>query len=157
MEFVEKKLRSYCKYQEEASKNKKCAPSPPSSAARQPPFAISRRCSATLSHVVCRGDATKPNSMCYYIEPVKRDFSTPVANGAPPSLAAATHPFPAVLRARRGAAGLPAEAVCKKLKQKDDAICKLEWGEQLKTVRAPSTARAQGRQPRNRAAAGSRK
>ena len=29
VEFVEKKLRSYCKYQEEASKNKKCAPSPP--------------------------------------------------------------------------------------------------------------------------------
>ena len=79
--------------------------------------------------------------MCYYIEPVKRDFSTPVANGAPPSLAAATHPFPAVLRARRGAAGLPAEAVCKKLKQKDDAICKLEWGEQLKTVRAPTASR----------------
>ena len=151
---MEKKLRSYCKYQEEASKNKKCAPSPPALLRRK--AAAVRHSPPLLSNAfVCRGDATKPNSMCYYIEPVKRDFSTPVANGARPSLAAATHPFPAVLRARRGAAGLPAEAVCKKLKQKDDAICKLEWGEQLKTVRAPSTARAQGRQPRNRSAAGS--
>ena len=94
VEFVEKKLRSYCKYQEEASKNKKCAPSPTAllrckaAAVRDSPPLLSN-----ASHVVCRGDATKPNSMCYYIEPVKRDFSTPVANGALPSLVAATHSF----------------------------------------------------------------
>ena len=93
VEFVEKKLRSYCKYQEEASKNKKCAPSPPAllrrKACGRSPFAAV----AQQRFVVCRGDATKPNSMCYYIEPVKRDFSTPVANGALSSLTAATHSF----------------------------------------------------------------
>ena len=41
VEFVEKKLRSYCKYQEEASKNKKCAPSPP---------ALLRRKAAAVRH-----------------------------------------------------------------------------------------------------------
>lgn len=32
--------------------------------------------------------------------------------------------------------GLPASKICERLKQKDDAICALEWGEQLKTVSA---------------------
>ena len=91
VEFVEKKLRSYCKYQEEASKNKKCAPSPPALLRRK--TARSRFAAVAQQRFVCRGDATKPNSMCYYIEPVKRDFSTPVANGALSSLAAATHSF----------------------------------------------------------------
>lgn len=47
--------------------------------------------------------------MCYYLEPVKRDLSEPMANG------------------------LPAAAICKKLRKHDDALCAMEWGDQLKT------------------------
>jgi hypothetical protein len=28
-----------------------------------------------------RGDKTKPSTMCYYLEPVKREMSKPMANG----------------------------------------------------------------------------
>jgi hypothetical protein len=31
---------------------------------------------------------------------------------------------------------MPAAKICERLKKKDDAICSLEWGEQLKTVSA---------------------
>ena len=157
VEFVEKKLRSYCKYQEEASKNKKCAPSPTAllrckaAAVRNSPPLLSN-----ASHVVSlqgRRDEAEQHVLLHRAG----EAGLLHAGGqrcAP--LPRRRHALvPAVLRARRGAAGLPADAVCKKLKQKDDAICKLEWGEQLKTVRAPSTARAQGRQPRNSPAAGS--
>ena len=53
--------------------------------------------------------------MCYYLEPVKRELSTPLV------------------------AGLPADVICQKLKKRDDAICKLEYGENLKTVRSVPT------------------
>ena len=155
VEFVEKKLRSYCKYQEEASKNKKCAPSPPALLRRK--AAAVRHSPPLLSNASRRLQGRRDEAEQHVLLHRAGEAGLLHAGGqrcAP--LPRRRHALvPAVLRARRGAAGLPAEAVCKKLKQKDDAICKLEWGEQLKTVRAPSIARAQGRQPRNRAAAGS--
>merc|ERR1712146_612254 len=56
-----------------------------------------------------KGDDVKRNSMCYYLEPIKRQVSTPIANGLPP------------------------DVICKRLQKQDDAICTLEWGETLKT------------------------
>jgi hypothetical protein len=73
--------------------------------------AWSRLALTDVSCLAClvRGDVTKPASMCYYLEPVKRDMSQPMANG------------------------LPADAICKKLRKHDDALCAMEWGDQLKT------------------------
>ena len=53
--------------------------------------------------------------MCYYLLPVQRDLATPLV------------------------AGLPADVICQKLKKRDDAICKLEFGASLKTVRSVPT------------------
>eukprot|EP01051_Picozoa_sp_SAG22_P001890 SAG22_NODE_78_length_22065_cov_7.473095_9_plen_290_part_00 len=78
LEFVEKMLSSYCKFQEKEAVNKK-------------------------------GDETKRNSMCYYLEPIKRQVAQPIMSGLPP------------------------DVICKRLQKNDDQICALEWGETLKT------------------------
>ena len=82
---------------------------------------LGRSLTTVLRCLHCRGDVTKPNTMCYYLEPVKREMSTPMVGG------------------------LPADLICKKLAKRDDAICKLEWGEQLKTVRSMSLGAAKRR------------
>lgn len=58
--------------------------------------------------------------MCYYLLPVQRDLATPLV------------------------AGLPADVICQKLKKRDDAICKLEFGASLKTVRKRAHPRVEG-------------
>jgi hypothetical protein len=66
-------VQSYCKFQEKEAKNQRSV--------------VHSACHSVEHHLtradaVCSGDKTKPSSMCYYLLPVKRQVSQPMANGA---------------------------------------------------------------------------
>lgn len=61
--------------------------------------------SLTLSSASALSARPRPPRQCYYIDPIKRELSTPLKNGAPVSV------------------------VCQKLKKKSAEICALKFGD----------------------------